>query len=397
MFCLWGCLVTVLALRAADSPSTKTSEQWIGYTQLATREAGGRHANIRTSRAMLMHTDGSTPRELGAPLVENDDSWTQFAGWSPDGRKALIQVGWQDPVNAQWEEEHRTFRMRPDTWKLDTWVFDLKDGSLYNPCAVDRVSHYNAASFTPDGRHLLMTSLMEGVSQPFLMAIDGTQKRNLSSKEQGFTYGFNASPDGEWICYHEDYQIYVDHKKGGQKRHLNTGNPFNFGPSWSPNGTELLFVSGEHYHCHPTIAHVASGHIQTIAHRGGYAGVTLFLDVDDFHKGSSDTPVWSMDGKSIFFTAQRKKAVELLEISPGNEEKQLTQSLEGESHYHPKPSPDGHWILYGGHRKSIRNLYKQHLETGLEIRLTHLTQGQAAMWAHWQPQPAAKSSPITLP
>ena len=63
-----------------------------------------------------------------------------------------------------------------------------------------------------------MTSLMEGVSQPFLMAIDGTQKRNLSSKEQGFNYGFNASPDGEWICYHEDYQIYADHKKGGQKR-----------------------------------------------------------------------------------------------------------------------------------------------------------------------------------
>ena len=45
---------------------------------------GGRHANIRTSRAMLMHTDGSTPRELGAQLIENDDSWTQFARWSPD-------------------------------------------------------------------------------------------------------------------------------------------------------------------------------------------------------------------------------------------------------------------------------------------------------------------------
>ena len=60
-----------------------------------------------------------------------------------------------------------------------------------------RVSHYNVTSFTPDGRHLIMTSLMEGVSQPFLMAIDGTQKRTLSSKEQGFNYGFNASPDGE--------------------------------------------------------------------------------------------------------------------------------------------------------------------------------------------------------
>ena len=80
-----------------------------------------------------------------------------------------------------------------------------------------------------------------------------------------------------------------------------------------------------------------SGHIQTVAQRGGYAGVTLFLDVDDFHEGSRDTQVWSMDGKSIFFTAQRKKAVELLEISPGNEEKQLTQPHQGESRYHPPP------------------------------------------------------------
>ena len=58
MFCLWGCLATVFLLRAADSPSTRTSEQWIGYTQMATREAAGRHADIHTSRAMLVHTDG---------------------------------------------------------------------------------------------------------------------------------------------------------------------------------------------------------------------------------------------------------------------------------------------------------------------------------------------------
>ena len=124
---------------------------------------------------------------------------------------------------------------------------------------MDWVSHYNSASFTPDGRHLIMTLLMESVSQPFPMAIDSTQKRNLSSKEQVFAYAFNASQDGAWICYHEDYQIYVDHKKSGQKRHLDTENPFNFGPSWSANGTELLFVSGEHYNCHPTIAHETNG------------------------------------------------------------------------------------------------------------------------------------------
>ena len=89
--------------------------------------------------------------------------------------------------------------------------------------------------------------------------------------------------------------------------------------------------------------------------------------------------------------------MELLELSPRNEEKQLTQSLEEESHDDPKPSPDGHWNLCDGHQESIRDLCKQHLETGVEIRLTHLTQGQAAMWAHWQPQPAAKPSSITPP
>ncbi len=36
-----------------------------------------------------------------------------------------------------------------------------------------------------------------------------------------------------------------------------------------------------------------SGNIQTVAQRGGYAGVILYLDVDGFHEGSSDTPVWN--------------------------------------------------------------------------------------------------------
>ena len=50
-----------------------------------------------------------------------------------------------------------------------------------------------------------------------------------------------------------------------------------------------------------------SGHIQTVAQRGGYTGVTLFLDVDDFHEGSSDTQVcpWMAEASFSQFKGKR--------------------------------------------------------------------------------------------
>jgi hypothetical protein len=79
---------------------------WIGYTLLRTDLPGGRHANVSTSRARMVRADGSGDRELGSELLGASDAWTQFAGWSPDGRLAVIHRGWEDPENARWEEEH---------------------------------------------------------------------------------------------------------------------------------------------------------------------------------------------------------------------------------------------------------------------------------------------------
>ena len=51
--------------------------------------------------------------------------------------------------------------------------------------------------------------------------------------------------------------------------------------------------------------------LRKLADRGGYRGVVEFLDVPDFHNGSSDVPVWSADGSSIFYTASVGENVEL--------------------------------------------------------------------------------------
>src|SRR5262245_55826808 len=87
----------------------------IGYSELQTNLPGGRHANVETMRAMVVGADGTARREIAAQLVDRPDTNTQFVGWSPDGKTAIVGRGWESPENAAWEEEHKNFRFTADS------------------------------------------------------------------------------------------------------------------------------------------------------------------------------------------------------------------------------------------------------------------------------------------
>ena len=72
-------------------------------------------------------------------------------------------------------------------WELDSSLVDLTTGQTVNVTAVERVSYYSSVSFRPDGKKLLMTSLIHGVSKPFLMDLDGRNKRDVSGEGSDFT------------------------------------------------------------------------------------------------------------------------------------------------------------------------------------------------------------------
>ena len=367
---------------------SKSSGQLLGYTELRTDLPGGRQANIRTMRACVVRVDGSGRREVANKLVDDPNAWTQFAGWSPDGRQAMVLRGWESPENAGWEEEHQMFRMDPGQWMLDSCLFDLSSGKLTNLTAVERVSHYNGGFFyLPNGRGLGFTPLINGVSQPFVMDLDGRNKRSVSGKDSGFTYGYSASPEGQLISYHEDYQVYIANADGSGKKHIQTGNPFNFGPAWSADGQWLLFVSGVRGHSNPYVVRRDGTGLRRLADLNEYQGWILFLDVPDFHEGSSDVPIWSADGKTVFYTAQAGKNVELFQATLDGRSDQLTRTPEGTLHYHPQPSPDGRWLAYGSKRDGVRQIYVMRLTDRSECRITNLKLGQAAVWPHWQPIP----------
>jgi Tol biopolymer transport system component len=224
------------------------------------------------------------------------------------------------------------------------------------------------------------------------MDTDGRHKIDLTKGSKEFTYGFSSSSDGKRVAYHKNYQVFLADADGSNARRVETGNPFNFAPSWSADNQWVLFLSGEHYNCHPHVVRADGSGRRKLADRGSYKGVIAFLDVPDFHGGSSDVPVWSRDGKSVFYTAQVGQAVELFAIALDGKKAQLTSSPPGTLHYHPQPSPDGEWLAFGSKRDGVRQLYVMRLKDRHEQRLTDLKLGFGAMWAHWQPISAPAST-----
>src|SRR5471030_805748 len=103
-------MIRALCIALFTCASVSAAEPLVGYTELRTNLPGGRHANVRTMRAAVVQTDGTKRKLLAEELAKEADTWTQFAGWSLDGKLAVIGAGWQSPENAKWEEEHKTFR-----------------------------------------------------------------------------------------------------------------------------------------------------------------------------------------------------------------------------------------------------------------------------------------------
>jgi TolB protein len=359
----------------------------VGYTELRTNRPGGRHANVATMRAVVVRADGTGRRALAEDLAAEPDAWTQFAGWSPDGRVAVVGRGWESAANAAWEEEHKTFRFTADGWLYDSYLFDLATGTATNVTAAGRVSFHNTGLFfwPGDPTKLGFQALVDGESHPFVMDRDGGHKRDLTRGGKGFAYGFNAAPDGKRVAYHKDYQVYLANADGSDARRVETRHPFNFCPTWSPDGAEVLFLSGEHYDCHPHLVGADGTGLRKLTDRGSYKGVVEFLDVPDFHGGSSDVPVWVPDAKAVVYTAQVGRSVELFRATRDGKAERLTETPAGTLHYHPTPSPDGKWLAYGSMRDGVRQVYVMRLADRDERRLTKLPKGRAAMWPSWQP------------
>jgi len=250
------------------------------------------------------------------------------------------------------------------------------------------VSNYNAG-LTPwpgDPARATFAPLINGIQHPFVMDSDGRNKKDLSSGQEGFTYGCSVSPDGLRITYNKDYLVYIADKDGANPRRVDEkpAHTFQFVPTWSPDGKWILFLAGEHYNCHPHLVRADGTGLRQLADRGGYIGVMEPLKFPDFHSSSSDVPVWSPDSRWVYYTATVGETMELMRVSIAGKEEQLTHSRPGVAHYHPKVSPDGRLIVFGSTRDGAGAQYVANAD-GRDIHpITKPAPGRVQMHAHWQ-------------
>src|SRR5262249_16213430 len=130
------CALTENAMNEKERQSRRRRRTMIGYTEYRTNLPGGQFAAFTSMRAYVVQVDGAGRQAVGPELTRGAYTWTQFAGWSPDGRLGILHRGWESPENAAWEAKHRTFRMT-EGWLHDIYLLDPATGGLTNVTAVE--------------------------------------------------------------------------------------------------------------------------------------------------------------------------------------------------------------------------------------------------------------------
>ena len=139
---------------------------------------------------------------------------------------------------------------------------------------------------------------------------------------------------------------------GGNEVRLTDDPAWDQGPSWSPDGTRIVFYRGHHIY-------VMDSDGQNLMELTGPLGGT--------------DPAWSPDGAKIAFTRFKalKNQIWVMDADGGNEV-QLTQWGEN---YNPSWSPDGQWIAFDSYRNKVYHIYVVKTDgSGRTSRLTRRRQ-----------------------
>jgi TolB protein len=205
-----------------------------------------------------MNADGSNVR-----MVSTGRGTTTCSYISPDGKNIIY---------ASTHLVDSVCPPRPDMSKGYVWPlyagFDIfkgdPDGS--NLVQLTNTPRYDAECvYSPDGKHILFTSLRTGDLELFMMDPDGSHVEQLTD-EPGYDGGGFFSADNQWIVWRasrpkgknlDDYrellaqnlvkpahlEIYIMNLKDRKPIQLTDNNAANFAPYFHPDGRHIIFCS----------------------------------------------------------------------------------------------------------------------------------------------------------
>ncbi len=347
----------------------------------------GRYDDVASMRPWMIYSKDNSYEQIGneAIKIPNQTSLS-ISSMSVDGTIAYLNSSWENPQNGMLEEMEGEFRINADNYLVDIYSYNLLTKEVKNLTEVNRVSYYNTGAYvwSEDPNLLVFPAMIDNKPSLYLMNKDGTNKQPFIDTTPGYTYGFNASPDGTKFAFHSDYKLYIGDTSTGQYNQIQTPCNFNFLPNWSPDSQHLIFYCGENNYSPDIYITDRNGtSVSFLANRNGYSGVNQFIDSYDFHGGSSDYVVLTND--FLIYAANDNDRVELFKIDITTKIKtQLTFSDKlGSSNYYP--TLYSNYLLYVSTKTGIRQLNILDLSTLENKQITDMNEGCGTFIPQWRP------------
>ena len=179
------------------------------------------------------------PDGKGAHAIQGAWAITRSPSFSRDGTKMVF---WSRP------------NQDPDT-PLDVFSANA-DGSDVRQINGDQRLDINVlsyASWSPDGRHVVLSSLEDGVGVLYVLTVDGSVPPHAITKADAWRSGEVWSPDGQWIAFHElqpgtggvaSFGVVRPDGTGERTFHHQPDPPeggFDNGPVWAPDSSAIAY------------------------------------------------------------------------------------------------------------------------------------------------------------
>jgi TolB protein len=211
----------------------------------------------------LVSPTGGDPHQLTTVIGEHPD-------WSPDGRYIvfdgdfgnciqLVSASGGTPIRIvpgsipivrggqpKWSPEGSRIAFKEGS---NLWVLDVTTGRV-DKAFFEPGKMPIANGWSLDGTEIIV-SLREGAEYRnwsiWAVSASGEGKRQLTpEKESGYRYA-DLSPDGSLLavvwCEGRNCDLWIMSSAGGQRVQITSHPSYDDGPSWSPDGTRIAFVS----------------------------------------------------------------------------------------------------------------------------------------------------------